>query len=353
MSSPFVTLTPDDPDFRPYLLGNFSDDLRALPVDSFSQNSSRERVTFRLVPIQEIKKPTWWKIYFKACRPELLGLTLGPFFATVLLLQKGLRASIQHPVALIAAVLGLFFLHVCAFLLNDFRDHMRGVDFANRKRGSQVIQKGWASAREVRMWAFVNAGLALACGLPALIVTPSLLAVVSIAAICVLGLSWISSRLARFGLSDIMVFVGLGPLLTAAASLVAIGKVPSQVLLLGTAFGASAVLTLQIRQLENLFRAGRDSFRTFIGAFDFDRARLLVLSQIIFVSTLQIAMAFEVFHRWVAVFGFVLALLPLYFVYASVKNAASPLSSDLLRIGRRAIWAQTALLVWWGAALWI
>ena len=230
---------------------------------------------------------------------------------------------------------------------------MRGVDFANRKRGSQVIQKGWASAREVRMWAFVNAGLALACGLPALIVTPSLLAVVSVAAICVLGLSWISSRLARFGLSDIMVFVGLGPLLTAAASLVAIGKVPSQVLLLGTAFGASAVLTLQIRQLENLFRAGRDSFRTFIGAFDFDRARLLVLSQIVFVSTLQFAMAFEVFHRWVAVFGFVLALLPLCFVYASVKNAASPLSSDLLRIGRRAIWAQTALLVWWGAALWI
>lgn len=353
MSSPFVTLTPDDPDFRQYLLGNFSNELRALPVESFRQHSSRERVTFRLVPIQEIQKPTWWKIYFKACRPELLGLTLGPFFVTLLLLHKGMGLSFENPFALIAAAFGLFFLHVSAFLLNDFRDHMRGVDFANRKRGSQVIQKGWASAREVRMWAFVNAGLALICGLPALIVTPKLFLVCSVAAICVLGLSWISSRLARFGLSDIMVFVGLGPLLTSAAALAAIGRVPSQVLLLGTAFGASAVLTLQIRQLENLFRAGRDSFRTFIGAFDFDRARMLVISQIIFVSALQIAMAVEVFHRWVAVFGFILALLPLYFVYSHVAKAASPLSSDLLKVGRRAIWAQTALLVWWGAALWI
>lgn len=353
MSSPFVTLTPDDSDFRRYLLGGFSKTVRALPVESFRQHSSRERVTFRLVPIEEIRKPAWWKIYFKACRPELLGLTLGPFFLTLLLLQKGLGLAFAHPSALIAAAFGLFFLHVSTFLFNDFRDHMRGVDFANRKRGSQVIQKGWASAREVRVWAFMNAGLALLCGIPALILTPSLLLVVSVAAICVLGLSWVSPRLARFGISDIMVFVGLGPLLTSAASLVATGQVPPPVLLLGTAFGALAVLTLQIRQLENLFRAGRDSFRTFIGAFDFDRARLLVTSQIFFVSVLQIAMAFEVFHRWVAVFGFLLALLPLYFVYSHVNQAASPLSSDLLRIGRRAIWAQTALLIWWGAALWI
>lgn len=353
MSSPFVTLTPDDPDFQNYLLGGFSEELRALPVESFRQHSTRERVTFRLVPIREIKKPAWWKIYFKACRPELLGLTLGPFFVTLLLLLKGMQSSVSHPLAVIASGFGLFFLHVSAFLLNDFRDHMRGVDFANRKRGSQVIQKGWASAREVRMWAFVNAGLALVCGGPALFVNPRLIAIVAVAAVCVIGLSWISSRLARFGLSDLMVFVGLGPLLTSAASLVAVGKVPAPVLLLGTAFGAMAVLTLQIRQVENLFRAGRDSFRTFIGAFDFDRARMLVLSQIVFVSVLQVAMAVMIFEQWVAAFGFILALMPLYFVYSSVAQAASPLSSDLLHIGRRAIWAQTALLVWWGAALWI
>src|SRR5882762_8431299 len=110
MSSPFVTLTPDDPDYRQYLLGHFSNSLRALPVESFSQHSRRERVTFRLVPVEEIQKPAWWKIYFKACRPELLGLTLGPFVVTAMWVHKVLNLPMVSPFAFAAALLGLFFL---------------------------------------------------------------------------------------------------------------------------------------------------------------------------------------------------------------------------------------------------
>jgi 1,4-dihydroxy-2-naphthoate octaprenyltransferase len=354
MSSPFVTVTPNDPSYRQYLLGDFSKTLRAIPVESFSQHSRRERVTFRLVPIADIKKPNWIKIYFKACRPELLGLTLGPFFVAAMSVLRLFHLPLLSAPVFVSAALGLFFLHVAAFLFNDFRDHIRGVDFANRRRGSQVIQKGWVSAREVRGWAYVNAALALLCGTPAVILFwPKLSVIILLAAAFVLGLSWISSKMARFGVSDMMVFLGLGPLLTGASALVVSGRTPPEIWLLGTALGALAVLTLQVRQLENLFRAGRDSFRTFIGAFDFDRARHVVMGQLVFVGVLQIAMAIEILPHALSVAGFVLALLPLYFVYQPIRRAASPLSSDLVHIGRRAILAQTALLFWWGAAVWI
>jgi 1,4-dihydroxy-2-naphthoate octaprenyltransferase len=351
MSTPFVTVTPEDPDYEPYLLGSFSKTLRALPVESFRQHSNRERITFRLVPVAEISKPHWLIIYFRACRPELLGLTLGPFFATGLYMMK-----LQHqapPNSWMLAALGLFFLHVSAFLFNDFRDHMRGVDFANRRRGSQVIQKGWASAREVRGWGYVNAALALACGLPSLVFSPKLALIVVAAAAFVMALSTVTPKLARYGLPDLMVLAGLGPLLTAASALAFGEQIPRAVLWLGVAFGALAVLTLEVRQLENLFRAGRDSFRTFIGAFDFDRARKVVRIQIILVAVLQVAIAVEVLPRSLAIVGFFFALWPLYFVFDPVRRAASPLSSDLVHLGRRAVWAQTALLLWWGASLWI
>jgi 1,4-dihydroxy-2-naphthoate polyprenyltransferase len=354
MSSPYVTITHDDPDFKSYLLGSFSKELRALPLESFSQHSQRERVTFQLVPVHEIRKPAWWKIYFKACRPELLGLTLAPFLLTILWQWKQADTSIAFPISFSGALLGLFFLHVAAFLFNDFRDHMQGVDLANRRRGSQVIQKGWASAREVRGWAIVNMCLALLCGGTALYWHPTPLSwIVLAAAVAVLALSWMPSWLAKRGLSDLLVFAGLGPLLTIAAAITADGIVQPQVILLGTAFGSLAVLTLQVRQMENLFRAGQDSFRTFIGGLDFDRAKLIVLAQMLFVAAIQVAMAARIFHRAVAVVGFVFAFIPLAILFWQIRRAASPVSSDLIHLGRRAILAQTALLAWWGAAIWI
>src|SRR5437899_8919725 len=59
------------------------------------------------------------------------------------------------------ALLGVFFLHTAAFLLNDVQDHLRGLDRLNRRRCSQVIQKGWVSPLEMKRWAWVNLALAV------------------------------------------------------------------------------------------------------------------------------------------------------------------------------------------------
>lgn len=348
----YVTLTHDDPELQRYLLGSFSRHLRALPVESFLQHSNRARYTFRVVPIEEINKPYWWKVYFKACRPELLGLTLGPFLVTGLWTAKHL-SGVTPLWTFVSAAFGLFFVHVAAFLFNDFRDHMAGVDLANRKRGSQVIQMGWASAKEVRRWAFVNALLALLFGAPSLWLGGKPLVLVTLlGAIIVLLLSWGPLTLARYGLTDLLIFMGLGPLLSIAGSVSLTLNYSPQVIWLGTAFGSLAVLALQIRHLENLFRAGRESFRTFIGGVNFDHAKRVMLAQIFFVASIQILCAIETLH-WVGCIGMAFALAPMVGIFESVRKAASPVSSQLVHMGRRIVIAQFVLLAWWGTALWI
>ena len=47
--------------------------------------------------------------------------------------------------------------------------------------------------------------------------------------------------------------------------------------MLGLTFGALTVWVLQTRQLENLFRAKPEGFRTFLGFADFDRARVICI----------------------------------------------------------------------------
>ena len=77
VESQYKTLLKSDENFQRYLLGSFSSDLLALPVESFGVGTERERATFLLIPESKIEKPHWLKVYWKAIRPELLGLTLG------------------------------------------------------------------------------------------------------------------------------------------------------------------------------------------------------------------------------------------------------------------------------------
>ena len=215
------------------------------------------------------------RFIFEVAGPELLTLTLAPFLFTVLLMARA-GNSLADPVAVCSSALGLFFLHVAAFLFNAFsgRSYARGRFREPSPWKSGYSKKGWASAQQVRLWAFMNAGLALVFGIPALYWQPILSLVVLAAAVCVLGLTWMPVSWVRWSASDLLVFLGLGPLLTIAAGTSGFGFFSVPALALGLACGSIAVVTLQMRQLENLFRAGKESFRTFIGAFDFDRAKL-------------------------------------------------------------------------------
>jgi 1,4-dihydroxy-2-naphthoate octaprenyltransferase len=343
----YITLTKADPEFGSYLLGTFSKTHRALPVETFHPQTARERVTFRLVEREKIDSPAWWIVYFRSCRPELLGLTMGPAIAAWLNHRDEISDWAKWPSWF--ALLGIFFLHTAAFLWNDVEDHVRGLDRESPRRGSQVIQRGWVSAAAMKKWALVNLALAVLFGVPAFLNAPFPLAFVCGAAI--LSLLALMFKTARWGFSDLALFLLFGPLLTAGIALASFGTVSWQDPILGTAFGALAVWVLQARQFENLFRSQPEGFRTFLAFWDFDRARTICIVEGVLLLILQPLVAW-----WLSIPLKLFIFLPLISIpsilfMGRLRSAASPLSSQLVNSDLWALGSHLSWTLWWVFAL--
>lgn len=344
----YITLSKVDPEFESHLLGTFSSTHRALPVETYHPQTPRERVTFRIVPLEKMAAPPWWTIYFWSCRPELLGLTMGPAVAAWLNQRERLSEWARWPSWF--ALLGVFFLHVAASLMNDVQDHLRGLDRQMGRRGSQVIQKGWVSAASMRRWAWVNAALAVVFGIPALLNAP-----LTLLWICILaGLSLsalLSHRVTRWGVADVAQALLFGPLLTMGIALASFGRTTWNDAILGCAFGALSVWVMQMRQFEYLFRAKPEGFRTFLGFLAFDRARAVGVIEAAFLLILQPLAAFSVGVPLRFLLILPLVSIPLILFMGRLRGAASPLSSNLMRSDRWALASHISFTLWWVMAL--
>lgn len=340
----YITLTRDDPEFESYLLGTFSEQLRALPVETFHAQTERERVTFRLVEREKVQAPPWWKIYFWSCRPELLGLTMGPSIAAWLNDRARLEEWTRWPSWF--ALLGVFFLHTSAFLLNDVQDHLRGSDRLNRRRGSQVIQKGWVSAASMKKWAYLNFALAVLFGVPAFLRAPLQLALVCAAAWLCMIVLWVN-RGSRWGLSDLALGLVFGPLLTCGIALASFGLFSWRDVIVGMAFGSLTAWTLQVRQMESLFRARPEGFRTFLGYWSFDRARAICVFEGALLLVLQPAAALALAVPLKFFILLPVVSIPLILFIGRLRQAASPLSSSLMGADRWALGAHLSWTLWW------
>ena len=344
----YITLTKQDPEFESYLLGTFSTTHRALPIETYHAQTVRERVTFRVLPVSAVGLPAWWKIYFWSCRPELLGLTMGPSIAAWLSQRQWILEWTKWPSW--CALVGIFFLHTAVFLLNDVHDHLHGLDRLNRRRGSQVIQKGWVSASSMRRWALVNMALAVLFGVPAFLNAPGALALICVSALFGLGLV-IQNKMTRWGLCDLVLALVFGPLLTSGIALASFGATNRRELWLGLAFGSLSAWVFQARQLEHLFRSKPEGFRTFLGFFAFDQARTVLVIEGGILLLLQPLVALTLGVPLKVLLLLPVVSVPLVLFLLRVKQAASPLSSSLVNSERWALATHLSWSVWWILAL--
>lgn len=344
MNSHFITLTNKDDEFDKYLWGTFSQTQRAIPVETFGAMGERERITFQIIPIEMIEIPPWWRVYSKACRPGMLGFTLGP--AVVVWLSHAHLLTHWSKWTSWTALLGIFFLHAGAFMLNDVQDHIQGSDRTNRRRGSRLIQMGWVSAFWMRRWAVLNLAIAGILGGLASIVDPfSVFGLAAIAAICVLVLTYRFG--ARFGLCDLSVLLLFGPLVSVGVSLTSYSLYSVYDVILGTCLGLTTLFSLQIRQVASLFRSRKEAFRTYLGYLNYESARrLLILTGVLcLIANPIVALIF----RMPLVFLLVQPLFawPLAHCVSRIHTARSPLSSEWLKLSQTGVRAQLGLLSWW------
>jgi len=340
----YLTLGKQDPDFDAYLMGSFSGTHRALPVESYHVATPRERVTFRLVPLEKLSRPPWWMVYFLSCRPALMPLTLGPALAAWLEGQAG------DGLKLVLVLAGLFFTHAAVMMFLDVQDHIHGGDRANRQRGSQVIQRGWVTAQAMKWWALLNLALALCVSAYILVQAPLALLGVCVGALVLMG-GIAQGWGARFGICDLALVLLFGPLLTAGTALAVSGRVDITNLSLGLALGLMTLWVFQVRQLENLFRSKGATFRTFLGQLSFDRVKWVCLLEAGAIACAQGLVAWNLRGSWVTLMGLVLFAGPMVLASSRIFRAASPLSSSLVQMSRWAEISHVSLLVWWMVTL--
>lgn len=367
----YKTLLKNDPQYKSYLLGSFSNEQVALPMESFGVGSERERTTFLILPDSKLTRPAWIQVYLKAIRPELLGLTLGHSFLAILslralMLKHNLSTAGFFPegwLAMLLCLLGALFVHASACLFNDYQDHLNGTDRRSTTHGSRVIQKGWSRAYEVRRWAFVNGCLAFAVGAYLLYGNWALLLALSlISGMAILFYSGMTPFWNKLGAGDFWITLLFGPLifLSVWASIMSAEHLLQfsqdlllDGLLLSLCLGLLASWTLQIRQFQDIFKREKGSFRTLISRMSFDRAKTVLRFEGALFFLLQPLVFWLIWRESVsAVFllsGASFSILSLW----SLNRIASPLSSQMLTLNKKALMIHGAFLFLWAGSLWL
>ncbi|MCB9025837.1 MAG: prenyltransferase [Bdellovibrionaceae bacterium] len=312
MNPEYVTIRKSDKKFQSYLEGSFSSDFRALPELSLNVNTSREQVTFRLRKISQIKKPSLVILLFKLFRLDWLSLTLGPVLATYSYLVNN-HINLDHLSAAVALLAVLFF-HLAVFAINDYKDHLTGVDRIQINGGSQVIQKGWMAACSVKKLGILFFSLGSILGSYLIIQQPFfLIAVGVLTAFSVLGYSFYGQGLKYLGFGEFIAFFCFGPLLTYGFSRAAGHFHSIEILALGMGFGYFAAMILLAKQMENIAADSQIGVSSLAVRLGFDKAKYLIEITLIVAPLVLLLTLFFIVKSSLSYF----ALLP--FTYFTVK----------------------------------
>lgn len=328
MSFRFITVRRTDPDFESYITGAFSQSERAIPMGSLNIRSKSNFVTFKIVSSEVDEKPSRVRVVWEGLRPRLLTITLAPAALTLMILARQ-QFAIDILMASLS-LLGLLFLHLSVFLLNDYFDHVRGRDQINRSRGSRIIQKGWATAKAVKFWGFFNLTVGILLGLPALLQKPLVVGGIGgLALMIILGYSRLNQGLRESGVGEVLVSFCLGPLLVAGVSLTASDRVSVSALAMGIVFGWMSSLIFQLKNLEEMVTTYQNRGSTLIQRLGFDGGKRFIRWQLFFLPPVSILIFQFVPLGILLSFCSIPLFFTCYFIARRIGVADSPMSSIL------------------------
>ena len=345
MSTRFITLTRGDADFLPYLSGTFSDDEVAVPVESYDVSSQKERVTFQVSPVQKLGAFQNVKLLSRLFRIEILPITLVP--PLVVMFYPGFQNFVYWQVAV--ALLSIIALHAGIFSLNDYVDHMTGVDRLGEKSGSRVIQEGDIKAYHALRFSLGALLLSICLSVPLILLNPVLLIFGLLATIFgAFGYVYARSGYRRLVLGGLSVFTVFGPLLVVGTAMLTQQdldwtKHGVDLFWMSMIFGFCATMYSQSRQLSSQLVDHQVGIRTLAVRLGFDGAKYWLL----FLSHITMAMALFFWSRQGLVE--VQWLLPAYATFVGVRfsrfiwRIQSPVGSRTAKLGSEAIYYEMIL----------
>lgn len=221
-------------------LNSRGETLRVLPQEIVHEAGQIKKVILAGLPLPALEVPSFWRIFFQALHLEKIGLTLFP--ALVVLFYGVLNQgwSLQSADFLLS-ILIIFCLQSSMQMMNDVEDHLRLVDLpsSDRRQGRGVIQQGWVSAHQVRLWSWMILSLGIVLGLGLVLRTQNVLNFV-LGGVGLIGIFSYSGRplsLKYKAWGDAFIFFMTGPILSLGLSWVAFQSWSLGVCCLGLFFG--------------------------------------------------------------------------------------------------------------------
>lgn len=334
--SEFITLSRAQSGFESYLDGSFSSERRAIAVKTLNANTQAESVTFEIFDSKQLNLPTNWRVWLTAFRLNRLVQVLVPLVLVLFYFE-----SIQHLWSgwmALTASLGVSFIQIGVSLLNDYYDHMKGVDRLHSDTGSRVIQRGWLPAWKLKRVGKLFLITGMLFGLPSVIWHPGVLVFLGL---IVLIATWeYSSDRLGFkyrGFGEVITFFLLGPLLTCGFSWAISGWTNLVLFLQGIALGWLTVTVMHAKNVENLFVDSQAGFKNLMTWIGFDRIRVFMELWLI-GFWLWLSLYSWVTSRWLYFFllGFVFLFLA-WRLMRVLKKSKSSLSSSLNEVSRHAV----------------
>jgi len=214
-------------------------------------------------------------IYLRATRLPFTSASVLPVIVTALWCWNKGEFSFIYA---ISAVLGAFFLHLGANLMNDYYDTF-GSDPINKNPtpfsgGSRVVVNGEMSARGVFIFASFFYILAGITGILLFFYERQLIILFGLTG-AMLGFLYSASPVSLMsrGMGEIAIFLAFGPVLTGGAGYVIAGKIDLAHFLIGIPFGIFTTAILWINQFPDIEADSSAGKRNLVVRLGVDRAK--------------------------------------------------------------------------------
>ena len=329
--SQLITLSKDSADFKRYLNGTFSKDLRALPIESLNVNTNTETVTFKIVPKGEIHRPHFFDLIIRVLRPTRFVFILFPLL--FLLLEKSPVKMVKDPLVVIWSTIGLIFLYGSVQLRNDYHDYMNGLDRLSYTSSSQVILNGWVTAEFVKQLSWIFSGVSFLCSIPVLLVFPKILAVMALAGLLLFwSLFRGHSSFKNVIAGEIVFGILLGPILAAGYEISITGNASLNSIFFGVVWGALILFRFHLSHFENILVYSQAKLRNMVTYWGFDKAKRNIFFWWIGVVTLFFVFEFFTVHPMIWSGTLILLLIMSRKFYFCLRGLASPIGSGMKEV---------------------
>lgn len=329
--SELVTLSKNSAEFESYLLGTFSQDKRALPVQSLNVNSTAETVTFKIVPVDQLQIPPWIVRVTKTLKIRSFLFVLVPLF---LVLTKNIAdQTLRDPIATLIATIGVIAAFIAVNLRNDYMDHIKGVDRILERSGSRAIQNGWTTAARIKSASTGFLILALLCAIPVTLAYPQVSLVIAAGMVIGLWAQFKKKNSFKYQIGgEISLFLMLGPLLTVGYQLSMGARFDEESVWLGCVWGWAVLFVVHLRNFRNILPSGQAGFRNTVNWLGFDNSRRLLA----FWWGAFLVMNLVYHYIYAGLYwGFYLAVV-LFFVsirfISKLKELSSPVGGELRQV---------------------